>query len=329
MNRKFKRVLLGGTFDHFHKGHEEFIKFALSLSEELIIGLTSDEYAKIFKNEYLENYDKRKKILEEFIKRENAVGRVSILKINDVYGPAISTDYEFSALVIVEKTKEGARLLNLKRSELGFLPLEIIIAPSIKAEDGEIISSSRIRAGKIDRAGKVFINPEWLSHSLVIPENIKKELRKPLGELITGDDIGDVEGMIVAVGDVSSQRLNNKFMNQKVSVVDFSIGREKKFNEISEIGFSGKEEIIKVDNPAGEITPGIFKAIDEALSKEGRIIIEVAGEEDLSVIPVILTAPLGLTVFYGQPNEGIVSVEITEDLKEKVYRLLTEFAESS
>ncbi len=329
MNRKFKKTLLGGTFDHFHKGHEEFIKFALSLSKELVIGLTSDEYTKIFKGEYLENYDKRKKTLEEFIKGEDAVDRVNILKINDVYGPSISAEHEFDALIIVEKTKKGAVTLNLKRRELGFLPLDVIVSPSIKAEDGEIISSSRIRAGKIDRAGKIFINPKWLDHGLIIPESIKKELRKPLGELIIGDALGDIKGVIITVGDVSSKRFNDKSMNQKISVVDFSIGREIKFSEISEIGFSGKEEIIKVNNPAGKITPGLFKAIDEALSKKGRVIIEVAGEEDLSVLPAILAAPLGLTVFYGQPKEGIVRVEVTEDLKEKVYRVLTEFAESS
>ena len=42
------------------------------------------------------------------------------------------------------------------------------------------------------------------------------------------------------------------------------------------------------------------------------------GEEDLMVFPVCLFAPPNSVVMYGQPNEGLVIAEITNDLRNKV-----------
>ena len=47
--KKFKTAVLGGTFDHFHKGHENFLEHGLSISKRLVIGVTSDEFVKKFK----------------------------------------------------------------------------------------------------------------------------------------------------------------------------------------------------------------------------------------------------------------------------------------
>ena len=40
--------------------------------------------------------------------------------------------------------------------------------------------------------------------------------------------------------------------------------------------------------------------------------ITVNGEEDLLVLPVCIHAPDNAIVMYGQPNEGLVLVEITD-----------------
>ena len=47
--KKFKTAVVGGTFDHFHKGHKSFLNYGLSVSQKLIIGITSDEYVKNLK----------------------------------------------------------------------------------------------------------------------------------------------------------------------------------------------------------------------------------------------------------------------------------------
>jgi len=346
MNKKFKTVVLGGTFDHLHKGHKEFIRLALFLSEKVIVGLTSDEYIGNSKfkiqNSKLENFEERKDSLENFLNKEQALNRVKIFKIEDVFGITLDKEFDVNAIMVVEKTLKGAESINAKRLELGLHPLEVVIAPSAVAEDGELISSSRIRNGEINREGKLYVNPEWLKQDLTLPESLRGEFKKPFGELIAGDELGIIIAPLVTVGDVTAQKFNRLSLNQKISIIDFNVARKKRFDRISELGFSKDIEIIKVDNPAGQITPELFKAVVEAFSKEGRVIIEVLGEEDLAVLPVILAAPLGAVVFYGQPaspetslasrggpDEGVVKIVISEESKKKVYRLLTEFVGGS
>ncbi|MBM3292454.1 DUF359 domain-containing protein [Candidatus Bathyarchaeota archaeon] len=47
------------------------------------------------------------------------------------------------------------------------------------------------------------------------------------------------------------------------------------------------------------------------LNKKLAIIVE--GEEDLLVLPLMADMPLGSVIIYGQPNEGLVIITITEE----------------
>ena len=48
----------------------------------------------------------------------------------------------------------------------------------------------------------------------------------------------------------------------------------------------------------------------------------LTGEEDLLVIPVCIHAPDNAVVMYGQPNEGLVIVKITPEIRNKTQTLL-------
>ena len=50
--------------------------------------------------------------------------------------------------------------------------------------------------------------------------------------------------------------------------------------------------------------------------------LSVNGEEDLLVLPVCIHAPDNAIVMYGQPNEGLVIVKITPEIRNKTQSLL-------
>ena len=75
-------------------------------------------------------------------------------------------------------------------------------------------------------------------------------------------------------------------------------------------------------NPPGEITEESTQVIQKAFSCEPPVRITVDGEEDLLVIPVCIHAPENSIVMYGQPNEGLVIVTVTPEIRAKVQKIL-------
>jgi FAD synthetase len=65
MNRKKKRVVCAGTFDHLHPGHIDFLKQAKALGDELIVIVARDENVRRIKGIRPENEDYRKANLEK------------------------------------------------------------------------------------------------------------------------------------------------------------------------------------------------------------------------------------------------------------------------
>jgi len=65
---KYNLVVCGGTFDHFHRGHKEFLRYILSISRKVLIGLTTDKYVKAKNNsKWVEDYQLRKQKIMEFL----------------------------------------------------------------------------------------------------------------------------------------------------------------------------------------------------------------------------------------------------------------------
>ena len=66
------------------------------------------------------------------------------------------------------------------------------------------------------------------------------------------------------------------------------------------------------------------KAIIDGLESSKRAQIVIDGEEDLLTLIAILYAPKNAFVIYGQPNEGIVLIKVSEKRKEDVKKILKE-----
>lgn len=344
MGYRFKTAVLGGTFDHFHKGHKELIEHGLSIAERLIIGITSDRYvsnskfknssfAKASKNrqnsKFFEDFQKRKKEVEDYL-NQVAPGRFEIAEIDDLFGPTLDKSFSADVIVVSKDSKNGALIINEKRARNGLNQLYIEVCSDIFVEDKKLISSMQIRGGEIDRDGRLYINPKWLLSDLEITDEIRRELKVPFGKLsekIDLDNLKNSQGFVIAVGDETSKVLNSLSIPTQISIIDFKIAREKRFTNVKELGFSGSEEIIKVTSPAGVISKELFSTIITLFknSSKKRQIILIEGEDDLSVMPLILASPLGNHIFYGQPGEGIVEIQVNEENKAKIRQIVSKF----
>jgi uncharacterized protein (UPF0218 family) len=81
---------------------------------------------------------------------------------------------------------------------------------------------------------------------------------------------------------------------------------------------------IRVENPPGTITDELTRAIGEAVTST-PVTIFVDGEEDLAVIPLVLAAPDGTIVLYGQPHKGVVLRRVNAEAKSAARALMKHF----
>ena len=162
----------------------------------------------------------------------------------------------------------------------------------------------------------------------VLPEDKRQYFKQPLGVLYrTEKEIKQIImafkentsiPKIISVGDVTTHLLIDHLLIPDLAIIDDRIQRME-----SKIVPLDSFRVEEVKNPSGTITKESWKTIHNSLGiYENKIIIKITGEEDLLVLPVILEAPLNSKILYGQPNEGLVVVTVTEEIKEKVQRLL-------
>ena len=153
--KKFKKVAVGGTFDHFHIGHEHLIKTALSIGAQVLIGLTTDKLLQTHpKKDTLQSYFYRKKAITRFLENQCASKSSRIVPLYDFFGSSIR-DPEIDALVISTETQHRASVVNEMRLKKGFKPLQLIVINLVLAKDEKPISSTRIRNNEIDRFGNI------------------------------------------------------------------------------------------------------------------------------------------------------------------------------
>lgn len=149
-------VALGGTFDPVHDGHRALFRRAFELGE-VTVGLTSDELAPRTRHEDrpIRSYDRRRDALAAELDTFAAEYDRSyeIRKLTEPTG--IATEPQFNVLIVSPETKTGGKRINEIRRERGHEPLELDVVDHVYADDGEIISSTRIVDGEIDEHGNL------------------------------------------------------------------------------------------------------------------------------------------------------------------------------
>lgn len=187
-----KKVIVGGTFDILHRGHQTLLSRAFEMGK-VKIGLTSDIFAQKMKSRKIRKFADRKKELKNYIEK-NLKKRAEIIKINNIFGPTLKEEFDY--IVVSPETLKNANIINKERKKLNKKSIKIIKIPFVLAEDKKPISCTRILKGEIDKEGrlcvfckivsgekgylKVFENKKFLAffdkkprnkgHTLVIPK---------------------------------------------------------------------------------------------------------------------------------------------------------------
>ena len=160
---------------------------------------------------------------------------------------------------------------------------------------------------------------------LILPDALRHELKEPMGPIETDANrlLEAVDGPLIAVGDVVTYHFLEAGRPPDVAVVDERTKREAVDEEIRET--VTEETTLEATNPPAELSAAMIEALVDAIDREEPTTILVDGEEDLVALPAIVAAPEGASVVYGQPDEGMVHVKVTDDHRAEMRALLERF----
>jgi len=161
---------------------------------------------------------------------------------------------------------------------------------------------------------------------LQLPDDLRDQLKTPLGNLVSDNDPNkeniikkiSAESVLITVGDRTTENILQLGLKPQIQIID---GLEKRNQCIVPTDDAVNTNLF-CRNPPGEITEESTQVVQKAFSSEPPVRITVDGEEDLLVLPVCIFAPENSVVMYGQPNEGLVIVHITPEIRAKVQKIL-------
>lgn len=170
---RFKKVAVGGTFSFFHIGHRHLLKRALEVGEDVVVGVTSDEFASsLGKSHPIEPYEVRAlRVLRFCLRKARDRQRIVVFPLDDAGGPA-SSDPSIEAIIATEETAIRAIEVSLKRVELGLKPAIVEAVEHVLGIDGQPISSTRLwqayfsaqRNGQVNRLSRMPNSSSFPTH---------------------------------------------------------------------------------------------------------------------------------------------------------------------
>ena len=153
MNKRYKKVAVGGTFDKFHDGHKKLLSTAFELGDQIEIGVTSDAFGGLKGD--IDSCKERMANLKLFFDDKS---NFNVVPLEDPFGTTIFED-DFDAIVVSKETEPNAEKINDIRLSKGMNALDIVVVSFVLAEDGNPISSTRIRRGEINKNGLILNSP--------------------------------------------------------------------------------------------------------------------------------------------------------------------------
>ena len=159
-----------------------------------------------------------------------------------------------------------------------------------------------------------------------LPDSLREQLKIPLGVLLPESQADKIhikkyladDSYVITVGDRTTEKMIDFGFTPSLQIIDGVERREKR----TPPKLANPATELSVENPAAEITSQSIDVIKKIFSMDPPVRLNVTGEEDLLVIPVCIYAPHNAVVLYGQPNEGLVIVKITPEIRNKTQALL-------
>ena len=150
---------------------------------------------------------------------------------------------------------------------------------------------------------------------------LRKKLAIPFGILLSGSPNETMRELvkyiekrnpkkIIVVGDVVAANT----LRQGIFVDIFVVDNKTMRREIEPALIYTRKDM-SAKNPRSTITREAWAVIARAMKEKQTVKVSIEGEEDLLVLPAVLSAPIGSLIVYGQPNEGIVLVNVTRGKK--------------
>ena len=156
------RVAVAGTFGPLHDGHRALFERALDAGDDgVVVAVTSDDLARRTRHEPrpVPPLEERVASVRAAVDDLDRWGRdVEIRTLRHRYDVA-GTDPTIDALVVSPETEAEVVEVNRRRRGRGYAPVEPLVVPFVRAEDGERISSTRIVRGEIDEHGDLRSEP--------------------------------------------------------------------------------------------------------------------------------------------------------------------------
>ncbi len=152
---RFGHVVLGGTFDRFHVGHQALLSTAFRSGRRVSIGITTDRFLAAHpkpRSETIQPYSARSRAVRRWIRSNYPDRRWRAVPLNDGVGGSAAADVD--ALVVSADTVAGGAAVNAVRRRLGRPPVPLVIVPLVLGQDLLPVSSRRIRWGEIDPSGR-------------------------------------------------------------------------------------------------------------------------------------------------------------------------------
>ena len=149
-------------------------------------------------------------------------------------------------------------------------------------------------------------------------------LKEPFGKLIRDNEVTvslvteilKKAPKVIAVGDTTTEKLVGFGIVPDISVTDCM---EKRVIKTSKFEYP-VDKTIHLHNKPGELSEQVVLEVKKLIlanAYESKIRIIIYGEEDLVALPFLMYSPNDWVICYGQPNEGLVIVQVTEDSKKK------------